>query len=719
MHFGSLLIIVTLITLGAACVLFLRDVRNGAGESPLGRSVYLAAGLPLLIAVLFLFVAFLAHRFEYTYVYENSSLDLPLAYLVSAFWAGQQGSFLLWLFMLFIFGVFVMREKDGMTPVVMSVVTFTQICILVILIVHSPFARLWETFPEQFKPLDIPPDGQGMTAVLIDPWMIAHPPILFLGYASASIPFGYALAALWKNEYGEWVGRSYRWVVFSVTSLGIGIFMGGFWAYKVLGWGGFWGWDPVENSSLIPWLVGIALMHGMLFQRRKGALTKTNCALALLYFILVFYSTFLTRSGVLSDFSVHSFADYGLSTYLLVILLAFVALAFAFYAWRARDVKGKPLSAALWTWETFLVYGIIMLLLYAGIILLGTSFPLLSRLLMATPAAVNERFYNTISLPVGFLTVCLIAVAVLLMNRKRGLSPVSLALALLAIAVGIALNIFATDNPASWALTIVSLALVFSHLRDIAANRSAAILGSRIAHIGVGVFVIGVMTLAYQSTGSQLELVAGKEGRVGSLGITFVQFVEGDRSSLRFMLRRGDSRNEITTPYYMDRKMKSLYRAPHIESSLSGDLYLVPLEYRSGREAMTSLYLKKGEEKKTGDLNIRFLEFNLKGMMSATPSVGADLLVNGAKVSVTKIMQEGPVPERSVRIPGTDRTIALMQIDPQEKAIMLFVSPGRNTPVPPDSVLIDVSHKKFVWLVWLGVALVSAGCGIALCRKQG
>jgi cytochrome c-type biogenesis protein CcmF len=182
----------------------------------------------------------------------------------------------------------------------------------------------------------------GMNPLLMDPWMVVHPPILFLGYASATIPFGYAVAALLKNDYRNWLGLSYRWVLFSMATLGVGIFLGGYWAYKVLGWGGYWGWDPVENSSLIPWLVVVALMHGMIIQKRRGALVRTNIFLSMLYFILVFYSTFLTRSGVLSNFSVHSFGAEGISGYIIYFILFYVIVSAYLFITRLRKIPATP-----------------------------------------------------------------------------------------------------------------------------------------------------------------------------------------------------------------------------------------------------------------------------------------------------------------------------------------------------------------------------------------
>ena len=241
-------------------------------------------------------------------------------------------------------------------------ILISQVFILIILIVESPFTYIWDKFPENFSPGMVPGDGAGLNPLLRDPWMVAHPPVLFLGYASATVPFAYAVAALVKKESRGWINEAYPWLLFSMVTLGIGIFLGGYWAYTVLGWGGYWGWDPVENSSLIPWLVAIALVHGIILQRRHGSMARLNLFLALLYFITVFYSTWLTRSGVLSNFSVHSFAASDIASYFLLFLVIYAAGALVLYAARVHTITGPKLDTALLDWKTMTVYGIIVLI---------------------------------------------------------------------------------------------------------------------------------------------------------------------------------------------------------------------------------------------------------------------------------------------------------------------------------------------------------------------
>lgn len=240
MSMGTILLIGVLVLLVLVMFFLTRSASGNKFSLVTGRQIYYLTTLLLFFVLVLLLFAFLNHQFEYLYVYENSSKNLPLIYRVAAVWAGKEGSFLLWVFILNIFGVIIIRSNEKYENILMMVVTITQIFILMLLVAESPFRYIWDAMPETFKGMASLPadfDGMGMNPLLIDPWMVAHPPVLFLGYASATIPFGYAVAALLKKDYSSWLKNSYRWLLFSMSTLGIGIFLGGYWAYKVLGWG--------------------------------------------------------------------------------------------------------------------------------------------------------------------------------------------------------------------------------------------------------------------------------------------------------------------------------------------------------------------------------------------------------------------------------------------------------------------------------------------------
>jgi cytochrome c-type biogenesis protein CcmF len=288
-----------------------------------GRFFYHISSIAIVAASFFLLYIILTHQFQYTYVWQQSNRDLQLPLLMSTFFAGQEGSFMLWTFMTAVIGVFLLNfvsKGKRLEPQVMTIFTLVLGFLSLILILKSPFNYVWESFLGEVKEGFIPQEGRGLNPLLQNYWMIIHPPVLFLGYASLAVPFSFAIAALIKNSYYKWVGFSLPWLLFSAATLGLGIILGGYWSYGVLGWGGYWAWDPVENSSLVPWIIAIAVIHTMLAQKRTDGYMKTNLILCILSFLFVLYSTFLTRSGILGDSSVHSFTDPGAEVYLALIL---------------------------------------------------------------------------------------------------------------------------------------------------------------------------------------------------------------------------------------------------------------------------------------------------------------------------------------------------------------------------------------------------------------
>ena len=383
MNIGNLLLWVSLaISLASLIIPMLPASQEGKRANILAsRQLFYLNGVIIIFAFLFLLFAFLTNDFRFSYVYNNSSFSLPFMYKIAAIWAGKEGSFLLWLMFLPLIGIVVAKTEKTSPDIVLGVIATMQIFLLAMLVIESPFQFMWDKYPEEFQGRTFLPagiDGHGMNPLLLDPWMISHPPVLFLGYASAIVPFAYAVTAMIKNDYKSFIESSYRWLLFSLTTLGIGIFLGGYWAYKVLGWGGFWGWDPVENSSLVPWLVALALLHTMIVQKRKKALLRSNLVLSMIYFVLVLYSTFLTRSGALSNFSVHSFSGGGISWLIIFIILFYIAAGLFLFFKRFKSIKGEPFGEKFWSWDNFTAYGAVSLAAFGVVIIVGTSMPILS-----------------------------------------------------------------------------------------------------------------------------------------------------------------------------------------------------------------------------------------------------------------------------------------------------------------------------------------------------
>lgn len=289
-----------------------------------------------------LFFMLFNHYYEYAYVYQHSNNEMPMQYIMSCFWEGQEGSFLLWAFWNVVLGNILRKTIDAKWEApTMAIFALVQVFIASMLlgvfigdykVGTNPFLLLREHSDYDSMPfLNVPDyltkiDGRGLNPLLMNYWMTIHPPTLFLGFASTLVPFVFAMAGLWKRDFTTWQKPALTWTFFSIMILGTGILMGGAWAYEALSFGGFWAWDPVENSSLVPWLVMVGAGHVMVINKNKGGSLFMTHLMAIASFLLILYSTFLTRSGILGDSSVHAFTDLGMQAQLVVYVLTFVLI---------------------------------------------------------------------------------------------------------------------------------------------------------------------------------------------------------------------------------------------------------------------------------------------------------------------------------------------------------------------------------------------------------
>ena len=318
--------------------------------------------------------------------------------MIACFWESQEGSFLLWLFWNAVLGVALMRTSGSKWEApVMTVFALVQafLASMILGVVFgetfklgsSPFLLLREAMPEApifaTDPNFIPKDGNGLNPLLQNYWMVIHPPTLFLGFALTLVPFAYCIAGLWRNQPLEWIRPALPWTLFGAMILGIGIMMGGYWAYETLNFGGYWNWDPVENAVYVPWLVMVASLHTMLIAKRSSTGLKTAIILTISTFLLILYATFLTRSGILGNASVHSFTDLGLSGQLLVYLLVFVVLAILLAARKWKTIPSDEQEASVYTKEFWLFIGATVVCLASFQIIATTSIPVYNKIMEA------------------------------------------------------------------------------------------------------------------------------------------------------------------------------------------------------------------------------------------------------------------------------------------------------------------------------------------------
>lgn len=499
-------------------------------------------GLSVIGIVGTLFVMLYSHYFEYEYVWHHSSKAMPMRYILSCFWEGQEGSFLLWTFWHVFIGLILQRSAKTFEAPVMSIVALVQAFLGSMLlgifvfehrIGSNPFTVLLRNHPD-FANIPLfqnahyldKLDGRGLNPLLQNYWMTIHPPTLFLGFALTVVPFAYAIAGLWQKRYSEWIKPALPWAFFGVAVLGIGILMGGAWAYEALSFGGFWAWDPVENASLVPWLTLVGTAHLLLINKTNAQSLLAAFFLAILTFVLILYSTFLTRSGILGDSSVHAFTDLGMSGQLLLYLFFFLALGIVLLIINWKHFPKHAEEESIWSREFWMFVGAIVLLVSSFQIMFYTSMPVWNKLfdLHKAPAKDVITFYNNWQLPFAFITTLLIAVGQYFKYKNTELKWFLKKIAvpfIISLVISIAIMFALNFDQAYFSI------LLFSSVFAAIANANYFVMvirgkilkaGASIAHIGFALVMLGVLI----ST-SKKEIISRNTSSksVESLGETF------------------------------------------------------------------------------------------------------------------------------------------------------------------------------------------------------
>jgi cytochrome c-type biogenesis protein CcmF len=634
-----------------------------------------------------------------------------------------------------------------------------QAALLFFMLIINPFAPY--TDPTTGAAL-APPDGKGLNELLHNPWMVIHPPILFVGYALLALPFAFAVAGLWRRDYDGWVQRALPWTLAGWTFLGLALLLGGYWAYETLGWGGYWGWDPVENSSLVPWLTATALIHAMLVQRTHGALRRSTFALAILTYMLVFYATFLTRSGVLSNFSVHSFAQEGLKVIMTTALGVITISGVAVLAWRWRDIPSRPLSEKLLSRESFFVLLILGLLVIATVIGIGTSMPVISAIpgvghtLQRFLGAAFElddgtrynpnaspftdgrfglvgSFYTATVPPLGVILALLLTIGPLLGWRDTNIRHLLKALhwpALAAVALTCGVLLIGVRDPLPLAYiglgTFAAGANVVMIIRTL---RSGWLrIGGYLAHVGMAVLIAGVVgSTSYATPDQKIVISAGDAIRAYGYDFTFNGWrtTPQGKGMLDMTVRRGDDTFSATPLLYYNKRMGATMATPSIKSEFVQDLYISPVEYQPPIDRNTAQLLVN-DKKEIGPYTITFLGFDAAAMHEGdSGDIGARLRVTYqgqdtiVKPIIRLIANESDPAKAFQRIaavlPG-GKDVVFEDFDPVQRWAFVRVN-GLNLPVDPAKAVVTVSLKPGIALVWLGIVIGVLGGLIALLRR--
>lgn len=506
-------------------------------EATRNAQILLAALLTAATAVLL--TALYTHDFTLKYVADYTSRDLPWFYSLSAWWAGQEGSLTLWVWVLSLMGVAVFwqnRKKNAeLMPYVAAIIGVVQVFFMWLINFVTP---LFATNPSP------PFDGSGLNPLLQNYGMVFHPTTLYLGYVAFTIPFAFAMAALITGRLGTvWIRTTRRWTLFAWFFLGAGILFGAQWAYVELGWGGYWAWDPVESASLMPWLVGTAFLHSVMIQERRGMLKVWNMVLIIVTFSLSLFGTFLTRSGILS--SVHAFSQGPLGYYFLAFILITLLASFRWLGLRIEDLKSdNEFDSFISRESTFLVNNLI-LVGSAFAVFWGTVFPLISEAVRGVKVTVGPPFFNQVNAPIYLLLILIVGVCPLIgwaratrenllrnfLKPCAGTAVVTVALFALGVRRWTALLAFSI-------CAFVILAILMEFYRGVAAKRRASgdnwlvafarlvwgnkrRYGGYIVHLAVIVIAIGVTGSQLYNVQKEVSLNPGETATIGNYRLRY------------------------------------------------------------------------------------------------------------------------------------------------------------------------------------------------------
>ena len=550
------------------------------GRLALIEKGHLLATAAVVLSSTILTVALWRHDFSFVYVAEYTDTLLPLFYTLTAFWAGQAGSLLFWMLVLALYGV-----CFALSPAYKSLSLPTRHAYWMFFLTVEAFFLLLLTGPTNPFLEAVPPvpEGRGLNPLLRNPGMIFHPPLLFLGYAGFTIPACLALAAWLCGERASFAAAARNTTILSWIFLTAGILLGGWWSYMELGWGGYWAWDPVENASLIPWLVGTAFLHTSIVERRTKALAKTNVALAVVTFVTCILGTYLVRSGVVE--SLHAFGEGGVGGPLLLFMLfTLVVLAAVLVAGAPYFTdRVKPL-AGLMSVPGFLVILAWLMLALSAVVFLGTLWPVISKLWSANPVGLDAGFYNRVCLPLFAMVTALVAFCPLLSWSEGVRDKAGLGVAVGAFAGGgVILYAAGLHLPVplfAGAASVAAMATVgFVFLRQRNARSRAGALGAYCVHFGLALVTLGVAFSGPYQINQEAVLMPGRTMEVGGFTLTYKDLVLEENKAVAISravidVSRGGKPVGVLTP---ERRIYTGFPQPFAEvstiPSLGDELY--------------------------------------------------------------------------------------------------------------------------------------------------
>lgn len=701
----------------------------------MGRYAFMAMFIAIVINGLHLLYLILTHQFQYNYVKSYSDTTLELFYLISTFYAGQEGSFMLWMFYGALLGLFVIRTAKEYEAPVMSVLALSQAFLLsMIMGVQAPGIGMIGSDPFALVIGEAPKEGDGLNALLQNPWMVIHPPTLFLGFSSLIVPFSFAIAALWKNKYDDWVRPALPWILFSAMTLGTGIMMGGYWAYKVLGWGGYWGWDPVENSSLVPWLMIVALLHTTLVQKKRGSLKRFNIFLAILAYSAILYSAFLTRSGVLGDTSVHSFTDLGLYNQLVAFCLVFFGGGLLLLLWRFQSIQSVQSADSIYSREFFLFSGSLVLMLIGLVVLAGTSTPLIDQILGRPITKIEPDFYNKTTLPLAVMIGFLSAIGQLIWWKKIDRDNLVKNLAVpVALAMGFT-SVLVVFGMTDWGMILLSLTAAFSLFANgqvflKVAKSNLRFAGGSLTHVGLALMLLGIIGSGKYDESKFVELPIGHPVQALGKEMTYlgVEKIDGAKNGFKIQVKDG-AREYLAMPIMYETRRMTVQN-PDVLHHLTKDFYIAPVNLMR-RPSGKRLVLAKDETQTVQGYIVKFTGFKMYQDPNSLSPDGSQPIKIGAYLEVSKgdaverleptlTIKAGSSPEvqpASLQANPSVK-ISLINIDANNRKVMIDIEGLSATSLPSETLIVEASVKPFINVLWLGTYIVFFGFCLSIYRR--
>jgi cytochrome c-type biogenesis protein CcmF len=790
---GHLFVIISFVAALTATVAYFkmavsRNVEEETSWRKLARISFLVQLAAVIGIVISLYYILYNHLYEYKFAYKHTNNALAIKYLLSAFWEGQEGSFLVWIFWHCVLGTCVLfSAKKWEAPVLMTV-SFVQVILIGFLlglqfgnfhIGSSPFVLLRNSdmgmgpIFQQADYMKHITDGQGLNILLQNRWMVIHPPTLFLGFASCTIPFAFAVAGLWKKDYTGWLKAALPWALVAGCVLGVGVLMGAKWAYESLSFGGYWAWDPVENASLVPWLTLIGGIHAMLIYQHSGYSLRSAHLMMVLTFGLVIYSTCLTRTGILGETSVHAFTGAGIVTQLWLLLFFTVAPPLVLLAIRYTKIPTVTREESGRSREFWMFIGALLFFLSALFIIAVTSLPVYNKL-FGQKVALGENtqaIYNKVHVPIIIIVGLLIAVTQYFRYKdtprgvllKKILWPLVISLAIWILFIATGGITYSKQGPVFKVL--IGLAL-FSAIFTVIANvvyilrvvRNKFMLwGGSMAHLGFGLLLVGILisasnqkiaslnnpmvnvfgTESTEDPRENLNLLRNIPTKMGDYNVVFNRSETDKRNpdkryyGVEFSDAGGRKFNLTPTAYLKvkGREKEGISPEPDFRSYWNKDVFLYitsltdpdkankPAEFvekpmRVGDTAWLTngYFILQSHAIDTS----RFQRKDQSGDIGLT--FRADIRLNDGKrfTSLPKYIVKGNAPYNPVdSVPEAKLQFKVMSVG---EGGMVNLAVKNDAPVS-DYITIKVLEFPMINLMWLGMILMSAGFMIAMFHR--